>query len=109
MLSTMNDEELQKLYASPRKFCKLTEKSVGTYPQLRLALQEVRKEGVARDFEECLIGVNCIASAIVNREGKAMAAVSISGPRERLTIPKMDDLKPLLLDTTEKISNEFRS
>ena len=109
MLSTLSDEELQKLYAPARELCKLTEKSVGTYPELRLALEKVRKEGVARDFEECLIGVHCIASAIVNREGKAVAAVSISGPRERLTIQKMDDLKPLLLDTTEKISNEFRS
>jgi DNA-binding IclR family transcriptional regulator len=109
VLSALSDKELKRIYRPGRKISPRTENSVGTYAQLRLALEAVRREGVARDYEECLIGVHCMAAPIVNREGKVVAAVSISSPRERLTVEKMDDLKPLLLETTEKISCEFRS
>lgn len=109
MLSALSDEEVKRIYRPGRKLSPSTENSVGTFPQLRLALETVRREGVGRDYEECLIGVHCIAAPIANREQRVVAAVSISGPRERLTMEKMDDLKPLLLETTEKISSEFRS
>lgn len=109
LLSALNDRELQRIYRPGRKLSPRTENSVGTYRRLRLALEAVHREGVARDYEECLIGVHCMAAPVANREEKVVAAVSISGPRERLTIEKMDDLKPLLLETTEKISSEFRS
>ncbi|MGA2400440.1 MAG: IclR family transcriptional regulator [Syntrophobacteraceae bacterium] len=108
MLAALSDEELKRVYRPGRKISRNTEKSIGTYPQLLLALEEVCREGVGRDFEECLIGVHCIAAPIATRENKVIGAVSISGPRERLTIEKMGYLKPLLLETTEKISREFQ-
>jgi DNA-binding IclR family transcriptional regulator len=36
-----------------------------------------------------------------------VAAVSISGPRERLTIEKMNELAPLLREATQGISHEL--
>ena len=109
MLSSLSDEELRRIYRPRCRLNPQTTNSIVTYPRLRKVLEEVRLEGVARDEEECLIGVHCMAAPIFNRENKVMAAVSISGPRVRLTIEKLEGLKPLLLETTEKISAEFRS
>jgi DNA-binding IclR family transcriptional regulator len=54
------------------------------------------------------VGVHCIASPILGRGGEVTAAVSISGPRERLTVEKLDELEPLLREATEEISHELR-
>ena len=109
MLSTLSDAELRSIYKPGRRLSPRTQNSLVTYSQLRQDLNAVGIKGIAYDKEECLIGVNCMAAPIFNRESIVLAGVSISGPRIRLTIEKMEGLKPLLLGTAEKISGEFRS
>lgn len=108
MLASLAEEELQKIYKPTRKIRRCTENSIRTYTELHQCLEQVRSEGLARDFEECLVGVHCIAGPIVNREDRVVGAVSISGPRDRLPREKMGELEPILLTTTGKISKEFK-
>jgi DNA-binding IclR family transcriptional regulator len=107
LLSALSDSELTQRFKGKARLKKCTDKSVSTMKELREVLDGVRRQGVARDLEECLVGVHCLAAPIVNHQGEVVAAVSISGPRERLTIEKMDELEPLLRKATEKISQEF--
>jgi IclR family acetate operon transcriptional repressor len=107
LLSALPVDELDLRLKRRKKFRKFTDNSIGSLMALKEALAKARREGVARDYEECLVGVHCIASPIVGRGDEVVAAVSISGPRERLTVEKMDELEPLLREATEGISLEL--
>ncbi len=54
-----------------------------TAPQLRLALRQIVKTGIAYDREEYALGVTCVASAIIDSRGQPVAALSIAGPTTR--------------------------
>lgn len=108
LLSALPEEELEVRFKHSKKLQKCTDNSIGSLPALKEALAKVRREGVARDYAECLVGVHCLASPILDSGGEVVAAVSISGPRERLTVEKMDELELLLRETTEGISRALR-
>ncbi|MCF8041137.1 MAG: IclR family transcriptional regulator [Desulfarculaceae bacterium] len=107
LLSALSDAELTQLYKSRGRLKKCTETSVTSMRELKKSLEKVREQGYARDREETLIGVNCMASPIYNLKGEMVAAISISGPRERMTPEKVAELMPLLQETTAKISQEL--
>lgn len=108
LLAALPEEELDFRLEHRKRLRKFTDNSISSLVALKEALAHVRREGVARDYEECLVGVHCIASPVMGRGGEVVAAVSISGPRERLTVDKMDELAPLLREATEGISHELR-
>lgn len=43
-------------------------------------LQEIRRAGIAFDREEAVLGVVCAAAPILDRQGRAVGAISVSGP-----------------------------
>lgn len=51
---------------------------------LRAELAETRRRGYSLDLEEHEPGVRCVAAAVPGPGGSALAAVSISGPAQRL-------------------------
>jgi DNA-binding IclR family transcriptional regulator len=53
----------------------------------RMALAQVRETGVAIDVEEAVRGVACVAAPI-RGAGRAIAAISITGPRDGFDIPR---------------------
>lgn len=107
LLSALSEAELAQLYKGRGRLKKCTETSITSLRDLKKALEKVREQGYARDSEETLIGVNCMASPIYNLKGEMVAAISISGPRERMTPEKVGELMPLLQETTAKISQEL--
>lgn len=58
--------------------------SIATPQQLATDLARVRARGIAFDREESLPGIGCVGAAI-GRPGQPIAAVSVSGPINRLT------------------------
>jgi IclR family transcriptional regulator, KDG regulon repressor len=109
LLSALSDEDLAQLYNGRSRLKKCTDGSIISMRELKTALEAIRQQGFGRDFEEALIGVNCIAAPIYSLKGEMVAAISISGPRERLTPEKMDELLPFLWKTTRKASDELGS
>jgi len=107
LLASLSDEELDSLYQGRNRIKKCTKNSIGSLKALKEALSQVRETGLAREFEECLVGVHCMASPILNMKGKVVAAVSVSGPKDRLTAEKMDEFEPLLRASTEKVTKEL--
>lgn len=74
-----------------------------TSPQgLREALERVRTEGVAFDLQEAYEGVGCVAAPIRNA-GRAIGAVSVTGPIARISLPELAEAVQL---TATNIWNE---
>ncbi len=66
-------------------FDKLTSKTVGSRTAMRRELCRARRDGYAVDDEEFAVGVRCAAAPIRDSSGRAIAAVTVVGPRQRLT------------------------
>ena len=60
-----------------------TKYSISTSSQLAVELAKVRAHGVAFEREESLLGFGCVAAPI-GSPGEAVAAVSVSGPMNRM-------------------------
>jgi len=61
---------------------------------LEAQLTRYRAQGYAVDLEENAIGVNGIASPIVNGLGEVAAAISVAGPSSRLTEDSLEQMAP---------------
>ncbi|MCI1958650.1 MAG: IclR family transcriptional regulator [Clostridia bacterium] len=78
MLAYLGKDYIEK-YIIPKGFPKKTEKSIDTAEKLYADLEDVRKRGYAIDNEEIEQGLKCIAVPIFDKNGKPVAAVSLSG------------------------------
>jgi len=82
-LADLSDERLDEYLAAttlePR-----TPNTVTDPDELRAVLSEIRDRGVAFDDEERDEGVRCVASAVSDRSGELLGAISVSGPVDRM-------------------------
>lgn len=63
---------------------KRTRNTITKVRTLRKALEYIRASGYALDQQEAEVGICCVAAAIIGISGETIAAISISGPSERL-------------------------
>lgn len=81
-----------------------TPKTTTSAKALRLILEQVRQDGYATDDEESEIGVRSIAAPIRDISGKAIAAVGLAGPIQRLTKKELRRLVPHVVHTADGVS-----
>ncbi|MCW4355694.1 IclR family transcriptional regulator [Hoyosella sp. YIM 151337] len=74
--------------------------------QLRRELSQVREQGIAFDRGENYRGIHCLAAPIRDNGGYAVAAVSITGPRD---LVRHRSLASLLLTSAQRIGRAFAS
>ncbi|MGA9398541.1 MAG: IclR family transcriptional regulator [Anaerolineaceae bacterium] len=74
---------------------------------LRAELVTVRSQGFALDNEENEPGIRCVGAPVLDYSGKAIAAISISGPCERITIERAVQLGPLVWEGTRRVSRRW--
>jgi DNA-binding IclR family transcriptional regulator len=70
-------------------------------------LRAIRERGFALDDAEREEGVRCVAAPVFDAKGAVIAAVSISGPSMRLSLPKLHKLASLVLETCRMISSSL--
>lgn len=108
LLAALSNEQLKEMYQRSDRLVTLTENSISSFRKLMEVISEVRMKDVAYDYEEALTGVYCVAAPIVNSRNLTIAAVSISGPKERMTAKGMDKFSSMLIESTRKISRKIR-
>ncbi len=107
LLSYLPEEELNRIIKE-KGLIKRTENTMTDPSQLKEHLKSVRSQGYAIDDEENERGIRCIAAPIYNETGKAVAAVSISGPAFRVTKKIVQEiLKKEVMETASKISERL--
>jgi IclR family transcriptional regulator, acetate operon repressor len=103
ILATYSDEDVAaiiKRYGMRR----LTPRSVVRAGELREALDGVRRDGYALDDEEFVTGLRCVASAVYNDQGEALAAISVSGLAARVPQERVPELGRLVRETARELT-----
>ncbi len=73
--------------------------------ELRAELETVRERGYAFNFEESVEGLHAVGAPITDEDDRAIGAISISGPANRLSGTRLrEDLPDLLLGVVNEIS-----
>lgn len=103
MLTQYTPEKLQTL-AQTKGLTGLTPHTATSLAALQAELNATRDRGYALDDEECELGARCVAAPIYNHRGKVIAAISVSGPISRMTLKRIEEIAPSLLETTREIS-----
>jgi IclR family acetate operon transcriptional repressor len=82
----------------------LTEHTIDNPTDLRKELTHIRKLGYALDDEERAIGLRCVAATIFDENGVALAALSLSGPKARITDSRLTDLGAAIRQMADEVT-----
>lgn len=85
-----------------------TDKTISDWNELLVHLEAVKEQGYAMDDEDYEIGLVCIAVPILDRSGHAVAAISLSGPSERMRKHDYATVISELKAVTQQISSTLR-
>ncbi len=102
IMATMTDGEIMEYWRNADK-SKVTPYTLDDFDTLRQDVAETRLRGFAIDNEENTLGVRCMAVALENYLGNSDSAISISGPKDRMSDKRMQELKPVILNTRNEI------
>ncbi|CAH0344345.1 IclR family transcriptional regulator [Bacillus sp. CECT 9360] len=84
-----------------------TDKTITDKDEFIQELNQVKQRGYALDLEENETGITCIAVPIFDHLGKAIAAVSISGPTIRMTEERLNELQTQMQRIGKQISTRL--
>lgn len=88
-------EAERELILSQIEMPRLTKYTITTVEELRAELDQVRRDGYAVSHQQSDMEIECYATCIFDRHGKAIAGISVSVPLYRLNPDKSVYLKPL--------------
>lgn len=74
---------------------------------LRAEFRRIFAEGHAFDMEEHQLGIRCVAAPIRDATGRVTAAMSISGPVDRMPISRLHALAPIVREAGRAISSRL--
>jgi DNA-binding IclR family transcriptional regulator len=102
LLAYLPEQELEAIvrtHGLPKK----TSATITTRAVLLNELEKVRQEQVATNVGETIEGVICVGAPIFNHDGKAVAAISLSGPAIRME-PTMETVKKEMRSVGRRLS-----
>lgn len=70
-------------------------------------LRLTRERGYAFDLQENERNVHCVGAPVRGANGQVFAAISVSGPADRLPLTRLEGLASLVMETAHKISLEL--
>jgi DNA-binding IclR family transcriptional regulator len=107
LLSFLPEEALENI-VEQKGLRRFTKNTITDKKALKAELNRVRKQGYAIDNEEIEIGMKCVAAPVTGVNGEVIAAISISGPKERFSGGELERFISIVKNTTTQISALFR-
>lgn len=104
LLSALPEAQWQRL---PSLLPALTPLTLTSPDVLRADLGRIRQRGYAIDDEEHAIGLRCVAAVVFDEHGDAACAVSLAGPKARITDERMPVLGQMAVETAGRIMAEI--
>ncbi|WP_129115358.1 IclR family transcriptional regulator [Halegenticoccus tardaugens] len=96
ILANRPREEVDKIL-DRRGLPQVTENTITNRKELYNQLDEIRDRGYAYDDEERVKGMRCVAAPITNDGGRAIAAISVSGPKSRMPEERFTEKLPRMV------------
>ncbi|MCW0180218.1 MAG: IclR family transcriptional regulator [Zavarzinia sp.] len=93
------DKPVRERYLAGGPFPRLTDTTLTEPDQLRAAIATIAERGFAEDDAEMAEGLHCVAVPLHDRQGRVVAAISLTGLAETGT----PGVPPALLDTARAI------
>lgn len=103
LLSRYSDDRIDA-FLRGRHLESFTSKTVITPDALKDDLRRTRDKGWAFDDEEKTTGMRCVASPILNTFGEAIAGISVSGPTNRMSEDRIEEVARLVCAAAEEVS-----
>lgn len=108
-LSGLSDADILKLYKSKKKLERLTPRTRTRIEQLLSEISTVRKEGIAFDSEEYMVGLSCIAAPIRDFSSRIVAAMGVSMFQHKLSAERKAFFKEALFRASLELSEKLGS
>jgi DNA-binding IclR family transcriptional regulator len=70
-------------------------------------MKEIRRRGYAKDLEEHEVGIRCAAAPIFDYRGEVVASVSVTAPSLRLTLERLDEFAPAVVQAGREITRKL--
>jgi IclR family acetate operon transcriptional repressor len=106
IMAHLSEDQLKALL-TPKRLVKLTERTITDPKELNESLQVVYQEGYAIDDEETEPGAACIGAPIFDGTGKPVAAMSISGPVNRILGERKEGIAAALIQACGEVSKRL--
>lgn len=106
LIAHVADDDVDRLIAE-RGLLRHNEYTIVSPTRLKQELARVRLLGYAVDDQEEELGGRCIGAPVWNRDGRVVAAVSVSGNTERITADNIDQVAARVCQTALAISREL--
>lgn len=103
MLAEMPEDRLARIIRS-RNLERFTENTLSEISALMIDLQATRIRGYAIDDEEKNDGMRCIAAAVFDVNGEAVAGLSVSGPSSRMPLSKADGIAQSVMQAADGLT-----
>ncbi len=106
ILAHLRDEQVSRIVADhglPRS----TARTLTDPAALTAALAETRRAGVAIDDEEHAEGLRCVAGAVLDELGAPVAAISVSGPKTRITDERLENLANSVRRIVSEVTRDY--
>jgi len=88
ILAFSDEGNIEAVLAAPMP--KVTAATITVPARFRRELEAVRQRGIAYDRGEGTPGIACVAAPILKYDGRAVAAISITGPAQRLRVVRFE-------------------
>lgn len=105
ILAYSDDDVLDAVFAVP--IPQRTPATVTDPAEARRRLADVRRRGYAIDDIENEDGIRCVAAPILDHSGAPAGALSISGPAQRVTRDRLDQLGAAVRGTASAVSRRL--
>ncbi|MGH7369104.1 MAG: IclR family transcriptional regulator [Candidatus Rokuibacteriota bacterium] len=101
-LSTLPAKEVSRVLG--RQLPAVSPRTITSLAVLRVELQRIRAAGYALADEELAEGGRAVAAPI-RRDGEMVGAVALSGPAYRLSVDRLRELAPRLMEAGERLAS----
>jgi len=103
ILSQWPQEKIQAILTD-HKLLQRTPNTVTSVPLLLEDMSRTKDRGYAIDDEENELGIRCLGAPIFNHRGEVLYAVSISGPRDKVSLNSIEQFTEKLKQAAQEIS-----
>jgi DNA-binding IclR family transcriptional regulator len=108
MLAHLPEPELEAILKR-LPFNRINEHTITDRSLFRQELAWIRQNGYAVDRAEAIDGCHCVSAAILDRRGRAIAAIWATGPSNRLTADRFDTIGQRFAEAVRTISARLKA